>query len=57
MVVTSDNPRTEIRSGFLTTWWREFRTSLVVEGDRASAVAAAIAKAGADDLVLIAGKG
>ena len=29
----------------------------MVEGDRASAIAAAIAKAGADDLVLIAGKG
>ncbi|MBL6742515.1 MAG: UDP-N-acetylmuramoyl-L-alanyl-D-glutamate--2,6-diaminopimelate ligase, partial [Synechococcus sp. BS301-5m-G53] len=30
---------------------------LLVEGDRAKAIALAIAEAGADDLVLVAGKG
>ncbi len=32
-------------------------TELLVEGDRAQAIAAAIAEAAADDLVLVAGKG
>jgi UDP-N-acetylmuramoyl-L-alanyl-D-glutamate--2,6-diaminopimelate ligase len=59
VVVTSDNPRTEdpdriledVLAGIPST------TSAVVEVDRAKAIAEAIASAGAEDLVLIAGKG
>lgn len=59
VVVTSDNPRTEdpqrilddVVAGIPT------GTDLVVEGDRAAAIAAGIAAAATDDLVLIAGKG
>jgi len=59
VVVTSDNPRTEdpqrilddVVAGIPT------GTTLQVEGDRARAIASAIADACPDDLVLIAGKG
>ncbi|MFN9622405.1 MAG: UDP-N-acetylmuramoyl-L-alanyl-D-glutamate--2,6-diaminopimelate ligase [Cyanobacteriota bacterium] len=59
VVVTSDNPRTEdpqriladVLAGIPST------TSAVVEGDRAKAIAEAIASAGPEDVVLIAGKG
>jgi UDP-N-acetylmuramoyl-L-alanyl-D-glutamate--2,6-diaminopimelate ligase len=59
VVVTSDNPRTEdpgqilddVVAGIPT------GTNLTVEADRARAIAAAIAGAEPDDLVLIAGKG
>jgi len=59
VVVTSDNPRSEdpqriladVRAGIANT------TAVVVEVDRAKAIAEAIASAAPDDLVLIAGKG
>ncbi len=59
VVLTSDNPRTEdpqrilddVRGGI------PEGTELVVEADRAAAIASTIAAAKADDLVLIAGKG
>ena len=59
VVLTSDNPRSEdpaaiiegVRAGF------DDRPDLVVDPDRRSAIAAALAEARADDLVVIAGKG
>ena len=59
VVVTSDNPRSEdpqriladVRAGIANT------IAVVVEADRAKAIAEAIASAAPDDLVLIAGKG
>ena len=59
VVVTSDNPRTEDPQGILDDVLAGIPagTELQVEGDRASAIASAIAEAGPDDLVLIAGKG
>jgi UDP-N-acetylmuramoyl-L-alanyl-D-glutamate--2,6-diaminopimelate ligase len=58
-VVTSDNPRSEdpdriideVVSGV------DDRANLVVEADRAAAIAAALANAGPGDVVVIAGKG
>ena len=39
------------------TWWQGFRPGdLLVEADGAKAIAAAIAEAGANDLVLVAGE-
>ncbi len=59
VVVTSDNPRTEdpskILKDILTGVPRE--TSVLVELDRATAIAAAIDQAGPKDLILVAGKG
>ncbi|MGC6482262.1 MAG: UDP-N-acetylmuramoyl-L-alanyl-D-glutamate--2,6-diaminopimelate ligase [Synechococcus sp.] len=59
VVVTSDNPRTEDPQQILDDVVAGIpaQTSLMVNVDRASAIAAAIAEAGVDDLVLIAGKG
>jgi UDP-N-acetylmuramoyl-L-alanyl-D-glutamate--2,6-diaminopimelate ligase len=59
VVVTSDNPRTEDPDRILEDVVAGIPagTDLQVEGDRAAAIAAAIAAAGPDDLVLIAGKG
>ncbi len=59
VVVTSDNPRTEDPQRILEDVVAGIPagTELVVEGDRAAAIAAAIAAAAAEDLVLIAGKG
>jgi UDP-N-acetylmuramoyl-L-alanyl-D-glutamate--2,6-diaminopimelate ligase len=59
VVVTSDNPRTEDPQQILTDVVAGIPagTDLEVEGDRATAIATAIASAGGDDLVLIAGKG
>jgi UDP-N-acetylmuramoyl-L-alanyl-D-glutamate--2,6-diaminopimelate ligase len=59
VVVTSDNPRTEDPQRILEDVLAGIPagTTLEVEVDRARAIAAAIAAAGADDLVLIAGKG
>ena len=56
MIVTDDNPRGEdpalIRAAILS------KAPEATEiGDRREAIAAAIAEAGADDIVLIAGKG
>ena len=59
VVVTSDNPRTEDPQRIL----RDVVAGIpvgqaaLVEGDRAAAIATAVAEAGPDDLVLIAGKG
>ena len=59
VVVTSDNPRTEDPGRILEDVVAGIPagTELQVEGDRARAIAAAIADAASDDLVLIAGKG
>ncbi len=59
VVVTSDNPRTEDPEQILADVVAGIPagTELQVEGDRASAIASAIAAATPEDLVLIAGKG
>jgi len=59
VVVTSDNPRTEDPARILQDVVAGIPAGLapVVEGDRAVAIARAIAAAGPQDLVLIAGKG
>jgi UDP-N-acetylmuramoyl-L-alanyl-D-glutamate--2,6-diaminopimelate ligase len=59
VVVTSDNPRTEDAQRILDDVVAGIPTgtALQVEADRARAIAAAIAAASPDDLVLIAGKG
>jgi UDP-N-acetylmuramoyl-L-alanyl-D-glutamate--2,6-diaminopimelate ligase len=59
VVVTSDNPRTEDPERILEDVVAGIPdgTDLVVEGDRATAIATAIASAAVGDLVLIAGKG
>jgi UDP-N-acetylmuramoyl-L-alanyl-D-glutamate--2,6-diaminopimelate ligase len=59
VVVTSDNPRTEDPQRILDDVVAGIPagTELLVEVDRAAAIAAAIAAAGPADLVLIAGKG
>jgi len=58
-VVTSDNPRTEDPQQILADVVEGLPSSTdrVVEGDRAAAIAAAVAEAEPGDLVLIAGKG
>ena len=59
VVVTSDNPRTEDPDRILQDVVAGIPAGMapVVEGDRALAIARAIAAAGPQDLVLIAGKG
>jgi UDP-N-acetylmuramoyl-L-alanyl-D-glutamate--2,6-diaminopimelate ligase len=59
VVVTSDNPRTEDPERILADVVAGIPpdSALQVEGDRARAIAMAIAAAGPEDLVLIAGKG
>jgi UDP-N-acetylmuramoyl-L-alanyl-D-glutamate--2,6-diaminopimelate ligase len=59
VVVTSDNPRTEDPTRILEDVVAGIPagTALQVQADRAVAIAQAIAAAGPDDLVLIAGKG
>ena len=59
VVVTSDNPRTENPARILEDVVAGIPagSELQVEADRATAIAASIAAAGCDDLVLIAGKG
>jgi UDP-N-acetylmuramoyl-L-alanyl-D-glutamate--2,6-diaminopimelate ligase len=59
LYVTSDNPRTEDAQQILAdvTAGIPPQGSLLVEADRAAAIAAAIAAAAPGDLVLIAGKG
>jgi UDP-N-acetylmuramoyl-L-alanyl-D-glutamate--2,6-diaminopimelate ligase len=59
VVLTSDNPRTEDPQRILDDVLGGIPagTALQVEADRALAIASAIAAAGPDDLVLIAGKG
>ena len=59
VVVTSDNPRTEEPEQILADVVAGIPdgTDAVVEGDRATAIATAIAEAAPQDLVLVAGKG
>ena len=59
VVVTSDNPRTEDPQRILEDVVAGIPagTDSLVEGDRAAAIAAAIAAAAPEDLVLVAGKG
>ncbi|MCP9915089.1 UDP-N-acetylmuramoyl-L-alanyl-D-glutamate--2,6-diaminopimelate ligase [Cyanobium sp. ATX 6F1] len=59
VVVTSDNPRTEDPQRILDDVVAGIPagTDLLVEGDRATAIATTVAQANANDLVLIAGKG
>jgi UDP-N-acetylmuramoyl-L-alanyl-D-glutamate--2,6-diaminopimelate ligase len=59
VVVTSDNPRSEEPAAIIDDIVRGIPagTRLVVEPDRAAAIALALARAEAGDLVLIAGKG
>jgi UDP-N-acetylmuramoyl-L-alanyl-D-glutamate--2,6-diaminopimelate ligase len=61
ILVTSDNPRGEdpraIIAEVLTGFDAEMRRRVAVEPDRAAAIRAALAAAGAGDVVLIAGKG
>jgi UDP-N-acetylmuramoyl-L-alanyl-D-glutamate--2,6-diaminopimelate ligase len=59
VVLTSDNPRTEDPAQILADVVAGIPAdaALVVEADRAAAIAAAIAQAAPGDLVLIAGKG
>ncbi len=60
VVVTSDNPRTEDPAGIIDEVMagvRETAADVIVEEDRAGAIAIAIRAAKAGDVVLIAGKG
>ena len=59
VVVTSDNPRTEDPQQILDNVVTGIPagSDLLVEGDRAKAIASAIAEAEPNDLVLVAGKG
>ena len=59
VVVTDDNPRREDGDAIVTGILSGFADSsrVVVQRDRARAIALAIAEAGADDVVLVAGKG
>jgi UDP-N-acetylmuramoyl-L-alanyl-D-glutamate--2,6-diaminopimelate ligase len=61
IIVTSDNPRSEapeaIIAEILTGFSDAARARVQVEADRAAAIRAALAEAGAGDVVLIAGKG
>lgn len=61
IVVTSDNPRTEEPKAIINDIMGGFTqgpsSAIVVEPDRARAIGLAIERAGADDVVLIAGKG
>ncbi len=59
VIVTDDNPRGEDGDRIVTDILAGFAEAgaVTVQRDRAAAIAAAIAQAGADDIVLIAGKG
>jgi UDP-N-acetylmuramoyl-L-alanyl-D-glutamate--2,6-diaminopimelate ligase len=59
VILTDDNPRTEDPDAIVADILQGFSDphSALIERDRAKAIAAAIASAGPDDLVLIAGKG
>jgi UDP-N-acetylmuramoyl-L-alanyl-D-glutamate--2,6-diaminopimelate ligase len=56
VIVTDDNPRTEDPAAIRTQVMRG-ATGAIEIGDRREAIAAAIAEAGGQDIVLIAGKG
>ena len=59
VIVTDDNPRTENGDGIVADILAGFAHpgAIVIERDRAAAIAHAIGTAGANDIVLIAGKG
>lgn len=59
VIVTNDNPRTENGDGIVADILAGFAHpgAIVIERDRAIAIAQAIVTAGANDIVLIAGKG
>jgi UDP-N-acetylmuramoyl-L-alanyl-D-glutamate--2,6-diaminopimelate ligase len=59
VIVTDDNPRTENGDNIVADILRGFARpeAVTVQRDRAKAIAKAIGEAGADDIVLIAGKG
>ena len=57
MVVTSDNPRGEDPQAIISDILPGTSGDVVIEPDRAAAIARAIAGAGPGDVVLIAGKG
>ena len=58
LIVTSDNPRSEPPEAILADILAGIeRSDLLVEPDRAKAIAQAIETAGADDVILLAGKG
>ena len=61
IILTSDNPRTEdphrILDEVLAGFDAEGRAKLQVEADRHAAIALAVAQAGPDDVVVLAGKG
>ncbi|MCD6666945.1 MAG: UDP-N-acetylmuramoyl-L-alanyl-D-glutamate--2,6-diaminopimelate ligase, partial [Hydrogenophaga sp.] len=59
VVLTSDNPRSEDPLVILAQMQRGLQhpEQAVVEPDRARAIARAVGSAGADDVVLVAGKG
>ena len=59
-IVTSDNPRGEDPGAIIADITRAMtgsRAEVIVDGDRASAIASAISMAGSGDIVVIAGKG
>ena len=56
-IVTDDNPRGEDGDAIVAQIRAGMQRSAMVERDRAGAIGMAIAQAGADDVVLIAGKG
>jgi UDP-N-acetylmuramoyl-L-alanyl-D-glutamate--2,6-diaminopimelate ligase len=56
-IVTDDNPRGENGDVIVAQILGGMRRAAAVERDRATAIGMAIAQAGADDVVLIAGKG
>jgi UDP-N-acetylmuramoyl-L-alanyl-D-glutamate--2,6-diaminopimelate ligase len=59
VIVTDDNPRGEDGDAIVADILAGFARpdSVIVQRDRAQAIARAIGEAGADDIVLIAGKG
>ena len=59
VVLTTDNPRSEDPAAIIEAVRRgiDDETDLLVEPDRAAAIAAAVAAAGPDDAVVVAGKG
>jgi len=57
VILTDDNPRTEDADAIIADIRAGMRTEPVVARDRRGAIAQAIAQAGSDDIVLVAGKG
>jgi len=57
VILTDDNPRRESPAGILADIRAGMKTTPTVEHDRRAAIATAIANAGSEDIVLIAGKG